>query len=248
MKDTIITFLLAVLVPMTLSAERVLIPVAFLGEMAGGYGSRWTVQVHGYNASDRYIRVKPFGNCSFGACPAIPADARSAFSISPYNGVIPGGGLFIYVDDPDHEAVRFNVRIHDVSRQDETWGTELPVVRESEISEGTIVDLLELPRQPGFRTTLRIYDFAAVNAPVIVRLHDDAQRTVISEEVVPLSDAGRPLDVPSQAALNDFGASLGTGTSPVRVEIIPTSPEMRIWAFATVTHNETQHVTTLTPQ
>ena len=38
------------------------------------------------------------------------------------------------------------------------------------------------------------------------------------------------------------------GTETVRVRLEPVEPGMRYWAFATVTNNETQHVTTITPQ
>jgi hypothetical protein len=34
----------------------------------------------------------------------------------------------------------------------------------------------------------------------------------------------------------------------VHIELAPLSPEQRIWAFVSVTNNETQHVTTISPQ
>jgi hypothetical protein len=33
-----------------------------------------------------------------------------------------------------------------------------------------------------------------------------------------------------------------------RIEIEPTLPDMRVWAFVSITNNETQHVTLVTPQ
>lgn len=38
-----------------------------------------------------------------------------------------------------------------------------------------------------------------------------------------------------------------TGIARVRIDLDPVTPGLRIWAFASVTHNETQHVTVITP-
>lgn len=240
-----VILVLALFVAASGYAEKILIPVAFDGEVNGAHGSRWTVELVGYNSSDRYIQVKPFGTCAI-TCPALPANPKSFFEVWPHNPS-PGPGLFLYVNDAEHDLVTFNLRVRDVSRQLETWGTEIPVVRESEIAQGRPVVLLHIPNHDGFRTTLRIYDFPnAANAPVRLRIFNETSGALLDDQMVSLSDFGQTGHVPSQVTLNDF--SSGFPADHVRVEITPTDPFSRIWAFASVTHDETQHVTTVTPQ
>ena len=48
--------------------------------------------------------------------------------------------------------------------------------------------------------------------------------------------------VPRESLENgDVGTVMG-------VRVTPLTPGLRIWAFVSVTNNETQHVTTITPQ
>jgi hypothetical protein len=234
-----------ILVAASVKAEKILIPVAFHGEVAGAHGSRWTVELVGYNSAARYIQVKPFGTCGI-TCPALPANPKSFFTIWPYNPV-PGVGMFLYITDPEHKRVTFNLRVRDVSRALETWGTEIPVIRESEVEPGRPVILLHVPNEPGFRVTLRIYDFPAnMQAPVTVAVYDEGSGQLLREETITLSDFGWTGTVPSQITMNDFAKDIPAAR--LRLEISPTNPLSQIWAYANVTHNETQHVTTITPQ
>lgn len=227
------------------SAEKILVPVAFGEPIPGAHGSVWSVELVGYNAADRYIQVKPWANCSI-TCPAPPAFAKSSFSIWTYNPT-PGPGLYLYVNDPEHELISFNLRVRDLSRQLETWGTEIPVIRESEVPPGRAVVLPGVPNETGFRTTLRIYDLAdGMDSAVQIKVWDESSSALLREERIVLTDYGMVRHVPSQATLNDFSRELAS--ERVRVEVIPENEESRIWAFVTVTHDETQHVTTITPQ
>ncbi|HVR44510.1 MAG TPA: hypothetical protein VMS56_13810 [Thermoanaerobaculia bacterium] len=226
-------------------AEKVLIPVAFGDAVPGAHGSLWTVELAGYNAADRYIQVKPYGNCAI-TCPAPPAFANSMFSIWTYNPS-PGPGWYLYVNDPEHELIFFNLRVRDISRQLETWGTEIPVVRESEVASGRRIVLLGVPNAPEFRTTLRIYDlWSVIESSVRLLVYDEASGALLGDERVSLTDFGLARHVPTQAQRNDFSSAFPAAR--VRVEIVPENPESKIWAFISVTHDETQHVTTITPQ
>ena len=57
---------------------------------------------------------------------------------------------------------------------------------------------------------------------------------------------GDPNTTPPQVILNDFLGSLPLG-EPVRIEISPVTPGSAIWAYLSVTHNEAQHITAITP-
>ncbi len=68
-------------------------------------------------------------------------------------------------------AMHLQLRIADRSRQALTCGTEIPVVRRSEIAESTPVYLLGVPTREPFRAALRVYDLENPGTSrVLVRL------------------------------------------------------------------------------
>lgn len=183
----------------------------------------------------------------------------------PKLGAAPG--VLLYVRRTLADKVMFSLRAQDVSRQHLTWGSEIPVVREKELRSDSI-DLIEIPTDPRFRVALRVYD------PYQLPMELDGPRTEVRIEIfamdreVPLrqivatltpqrpakpcpkaSTAGIPCVPASFQVLNlvDFAGDPGPAAL-LRVRITPMTPGLRFWAFATVTNNETQHLTLITPQ
>jgi hypothetical protein len=68
------------------------------------------------------------------------------------------------------------------------------------------------------------------------------------EHVVPLHAGAAPF-LPSFAIFSDFPeiTELPTGVHTVRVVVEPPDSGEPIWAFITVTNNDTQQITTITP-
>ncbi|HUP64909.1 MAG TPA: hypothetical protein VM557_06495 [Thermoanaerobaculia bacterium] len=230
--------------------ERVLIPVAFYGTVHGAHGSIWRMELAGYNDSELYVKVAPHGTCGI-PCAPFPAGAKRSFTLDMAGPGYPGDGKFYYVDRPHHRSVHFELRARDISRETSTWGTEIPVVREHEVREGP-VHLLDVPALDGFRLALRIYDLGPelnLSSQALVRVFDFSGGELLLELVVPLSTGGvSPKYVPAQARLEDFGSELGSFRGRVRFEITPVGNATRLWGFMSITHNETQHVTVVTPQ
>jgi hypothetical protein len=230
--------------------EKVLLPVFFSGEIAGGYGSRWSVELTGYNAGSRFVRVGGPNSCGIGTCPFLPALPRSFFRITGLPPLRPNAhaGYFYYVDSLGAEDVSLYLRVHDLSRQLSTWGTQVPVVRRADTFSDRL-HLVNVPRDQGFRNTLRIYEFdlPVKTADVTVRVLDATDNTVLLERDTQLTTGGSdPNEFPPQVIINEFLSELGPG-GPTIVEVIPRTPGSAIWAYLSVTHNETQHVTTVTP-
>ena len=102
-----------------------------------------------------------------------------------------------------------------------------------------------VPTDPRFRLTLRIYGLNQGEEFVNVSFHDRKLQ-------VPLQP-GRDRFTPSYAEVTDF-RPLGIEQPremTVLVEVPhsdTTAPATPIWAFITVTNNLTQHITTITPQ
>jgi hypothetical protein len=186
------------------------------------------------------------------SCPCLPTDTA-------YNGLgvdvdvpiltenvelMPAGspGRFMYVDESQLPRLTMNLRVHDVSRPALNFGTEMPIVRERDFVDPTQdIVLVNVPTDARFRNTLRIYGTKA----------DRATITVEGEEpqFVELQGGSTPFE-PAYAIFGNFPV----GTTPRRVTISlsgsPVPPEQKqpYWAFITVTNNETQVITTITPQ
>lgn len=155
-------------------------------------------------------------------------------------------GRFFYVPEGRGEDLVANLRVSDNSKQAESHGVEIPVVRFDEFTANKIV-LLGVPVDPKFRNTLRIYGLPEAEGVVQVSVNGVTHQ-------VQLRPSGSLFE-PAYGTFTDFptlddlpagqntitvavGRSLGTGL------VFPSS---RFWAFISVTNNDTQHITTITP-
>ncbi len=111
--------------------------------------------------------------------------------------------------------------------------------------------------------TLRVYSLDGTQ-PATVRVSVYGIKAVLGLDIVPdvllgvrefplrtvsTSDpSGDVLTIPGFLELSqlDFIAPAG-GFDRLRIDVLPVSPGTRIWAFVSVTNNETQHVTIIAP-
>lgn len=245
--------------------EPVLLPISLL-DVNGAFGSVWRTHFTLYNGNDEpligrgtFDLAYPFeNNCLFPECPNIPSiPARSAASLLiRQRGGAPGVLLWVRKDRAAN--LDYELRVQDISRQELTWGTEIPVVREKDLRTAPF-RLLNVPLDARFRQTLRIYDVSeSASAAVQVRYIDADVGRVLHEQVLPLTIASSPpLDLELFSAFRLFPAYAEVGlvasmpelrdSARVHIEVAPLSPELRVWAFVSVTNNETQHVTVISP-
>jgi len=231
--------------------EPILLPVSLVQPIPGAFGSIW--------ATDFWVaavggRVEFWNSEQFGAIPP-----QTVLFFGSFNSVAIGTfpdetpGELIWLRRADAANARFNLRVRDLSRESQTWGTEVPVVRESQYRTAAIT-LLNVPLDPRFRVTLRAYDpdvhqhasfrfdFRDMQAGALL-----ASRTVGAVYKSPNTFFPR---VAPCAQMGDLRGSVPeiANQQIVRVEVSPVDEATRFWAFASVTNNETQHVTLITPQ
>ena len=156
-----------------LQYERVLLPIAITGEVPGAFGSRWTTYVAVTSTADREITIRGYvpAPCAFGPCfPSFAVPAGVTFFPRVEAGKVTQGALLL-VERQFAPQVAVHLRVQDVSRQAQTWGTEIPAVREGQLFT-TPFDLLDVPLAAGFRQTLRIYDVDALpRASAVIRFY-----------------------------------------------------------------------------
>ncbi|HYR28357.1 MAG TPA: hypothetical protein VEU30_07825, partial [Thermoanaerobaculia bacterium] len=142
----------------------------------------------------------------------------------------------------------FQLRIADTSRLALTAGTQIPVVRDSELLTGT-ARLLAIPADPRFRLTFRLYELDLTASEFAVRVYEQGTGTLLDERVLTLA-APHPERIPrfepAYAEIPDFGSLAASGR--LQVEIEPLTEGAKFWAFVSITNNETQQITLVTPE
>lgn len=220
--------------------ERVLIPVIFHGP--GAFGSNWVTELSLVNDNSYPIEAwRPIaGRASIDSKPVVFGSEDAP------------NGLFLVVPRQADSSLTFHAAVRDTSRADREWATEIPVVREEKFSIYP-VELLDIPIDPRFRTMVRIYSPDALVPDYARQLHisvyslDDGHvlRELFSSLTNPsgCSDAVSCAEHPAFASVSDLTNGLPSGRAGIRIE--GSAP---LWAFATVTNNDTQHVTVVSPQ
>jgi hypothetical protein len=160
----------------------------------------------------------------------------------------------LYVEKSQARNIAFNLRFSDISRSLIDGGVEMPVVREAEMLDRT-AQLFDVPLTPGFRVLLRVYDVAysssAFSVLVFPQAENEDQPVVYWGQIQATTAVGN--EFRSKAAYGSLDiTSLLRETrqwpEKARIEIVPLTPGSRFWAFASITSNDTQIVTLVTPQ
>jgi hypothetical protein len=234
--------------PVTNAYERVLLPL-FTPPVEGAFGSEFHTELRLANtiSSDPAFVFGLAPVCRVSACLSPdfsdPLRLEARESTDSRQVELTGKpGWFLYIPVSDMEKVALNLRVFDVSRSAQNFGTEMPIVTQHEFSPRPIT-LLGVPTDPRFRNTLRIYSTEA--QPVIVSFGNEEHEIMLTP--------GANVFEPAYATFSSFPA----GTFPIDVTISLPPPVVTLpvvdsrrpfWAFVSVTNNETQLITTISPQ
>jgi len=221
--------------------EKVLIPIAFSGP--GAFGSQWVTEVSVRN--DEPFDVIPwrpfFTSANFPPGAALTASASGRPQ-----------GTIVYIPRHDDESLHYNVLVRDTTREDDDWGTQIPVLREDELKPGP-KELLNVPIDPRYRLALRLYTLSPEPAFAKVTMYTMSVAGGLLHERVVLLTSAEPCqpnapctsDHPAFALISDLPTNFGgLSTVGIRIDGFGTP----VWGFLTVTNNETQHVTVISPE
>jgi hypothetical protein len=211
--------------------EPILFPVSFQGP--GALGSQWlTESFINANGSQAFFRDPlPCTGCS---------QSLSFGSKQLLNDGLPWGHV-LYALRGTTSALDFASRIRDTSRQSQTAGTEVPVVRESDFRDH--LRFMNIPVDARYRVTLRLWSLG--DFPQFIAVVDS-----IPAEQQPLTVSKIPgtsmwfgtLDVTSLLTrASNNPTNLAVNGSP-NVQASPA-----IWGMLSITNNDTQQVTIVSP-
>jgi len=246
--------------------ERILVPVIGLGP--GAYNTLWLSELYVHNSGviSSFVSYPSAHPCAL--CPPPPPPAgigslllrpneTSTFNVFLERTTSPmTPGVVLYVSPkPARDSVSFELLLRNDAFRRDKWGIEIPVVREDRFRVGT-TELMNIPLDPRYRVMLRVYDVDNVqdgaDTSVIVRRyvrHNDSER-LVDEQTLDLREiagGGEFVAFPGYGSLSGITADLASTVDTLRVEVQPVTPGLRYWAFASVTNNETQDVTVISP-
>lgn len=265
-------FIVLLLMPLALAGEsdRILIPIFLYEPVEGANGSLWATELAVLNQGDTRIDLEGYDfNCGFGC---VDTAARPGITFYPRLNMgagfsKPHGYFFLLTpvpgDPPPNLAIK--LRSRDLSRQMDDWGTEIPTIAESEAPVGHF-NLLDVPTDPRYRLMIRLYHFGteAVQARIRYYATPTSVRSPYFGDVNPdvlLAEETVVMTVPPDAAVPEYEELPGyaelTGiverhpvlaSHPrIRVEVESSVEDLKIWGFLTITNNQTQHVTVVSP-
>jgi IPT/TIG domain len=224
--------------------ERVLLPL-LTQPVQGQFGSEFRTKLRMGTGTSREVHV-------FGLL--LPCDNISGCIVfdpheTPYQ-LFPGEsttrfdlagtpGRFIYIPKADAPKIYANLRVADVTRSAQNFGTEIPLARPADFK--TEIKLLAVPLDARFRNTLRLY--ASEPTTVTIRFGGETHYVTLHE--------GETLFDPAYAVFTDFPTedrSVDVTISAIEVQVLPIGPPVKFWGFVSVTNNDTQLITTISPQ
>lgn len=228
--------------------ERILFPL--LEDLPGAGGSLWRVETAIANPNrwwvDNVNYVQPL-LCVIYPC----AERMEPRAFAKFDGGEYPRGVALLTPRAEAPYLSFASRVRDLSQQSESFGTQLPVVRERDMSRDRAVTLLDVPRDPRYRVKLRLYaldDSADQTTGVLVTFEDIATKTR-TFDVVSLT---RTCTGNACAAI-PYYAELNLRSEPgVRANITIENPGPNrlprlLWGLASITNNATQQVTIVSP-
>ena len=234
--------------------DPVLLPV-FTAPIAGAYGSEFRTDlrvrlVNGTRADIHGLRYPCHVTCiQRGDDPYVLTED------SPEAGpdeLEPTGtpGTFVYLPQDQAGRVSMNLRAYDTSRSAENFGTEVPVVLGSRFATGyDPITLIGVPSDPRFRNTLRIYSLGdSGGTPLTITIRGENGANIEHAVLLPQQP---DLFHPGYVEFTNFPSGAGRLNVTISASVPPIAtpiPPPDRWAFITVTNNETQHITTITPQ
>lgn len=242
--------------------ELVLLPVHLDGPINGAFGSRWMTDLWmRNNDKEGPVSLAPWPCPAGEACPAVVPltyslqPGHSLHNLPPFFQAPDGNpSRLLYVSKPGASDVSFGLRFADLTRTDLNGGTELPAIREDELLKRES-QLFNVPlTDPKFRVLLRVYDTTHTTAHFLVALYaqsEGVQSAVHSEQVTastPQSGDFRTKAAYAQLDITDLLRLEKTWPATIRIAVEPLTPGSRYWTFASITNNETQLVTLVTPQ
>jgi hypothetical protein len=241
-----VVFLATAAVAAETQYERLILPIAPSYSLCG-YHSRYETRLHAFNEADSVMKPVCFGHDCSEVAPHTAATMTGPLTNNP----LP---VYMYVPKEIADDVHFTLMTE--SRNVEQEGrayTELPVLRERDFKNK--IQLLGVRVEPGFRVTSRVLGLDTPEGMLtLMRVLDMETGDLVYEKVYALqtypiaNEAGLPSGPAFAMECDLSDLNPWYWGRPLRIEVLAAKPGAKIYAFLSVTDNESQRFTTITPK
>jgi hypothetical protein len=212
--------------------EPIVYPLSFQGP--GAFGSQWT--------TESFIRASTPTAFFRDALPCAGCSTSIAFDTKQLTNDSNPWGHVLYALRGTTGSLDLASRIRDTSRQSQTAGTEVPVARERDFRSQ--LHFLNIPVDSRYRVMLRMWSLGPYSQFIVGVDSIPAQQVPLSVTNIPGTDMWFGLiDVTTlltKASGNPTTVSVSQSGSPLL------SPP--IWGMLSITNNDTQQVTIISPR
>jgi hypothetical protein len=231
-------------------------------DVKGANGSIWTTELSAHNRAT-YDPIRLYGRWCSDLLPTIcdplntiEPEQTERLQLYPRTGG--GDGAFLWIPKFAGSEIIKQLRVRDVSREDHGWGTEVPIVNVNERYDSSQT-LIDIPTDPRYRVMLRVYGRDERPWSIDVTIYPASGGEAIdsfSTYLIGIDTANSvqlPLN-PGYVALDPITEAVrASGHERVRIVVGASigwdpPPPTDVWAFVSLTNNETQQVTVITPQ
>ena len=249
-------FLLAlILVPsiataQTATYEQILVPFDTMTLPTGG--ALWRAELWVRNDGASPVNLWAADCSSFGnpvVCPLridVPPERTVLVDVrEPVNADHPG--VLLYVPRQRAGELTFNLRVRDLNQGTQAIGTDIPVVRESEMRRGKTT-FINVPLQPNGRVDLRLY-VPQSGATFDVKVYAEPAGHLLAERTyshVGVVEETQPPLVP--VTINAGSVFRGWIVDRVRVTVERTGTDAPYWPLLTITNRHNNQITVVTSQ
>jgi hypothetical protein len=229
--------------------DKILVPIV-ADRVPGAFGSIWSSELVGRNDNDRYVFVQ---QNIFEVEITQPAPWNGGLAKTTFRPELTGDAAFLYQEhiDGSRKPLAYSLRVRDLSRQADSWGTEVPLIRAEDAFTGKPMDILNVPFEPESRITLRVYDLDGyVGGSVPVYIRNNESDTLLGSTSVTFAGEGYQNYPPNPGlAVIDVKPLVAnaSGVERLRIQVGEKDAAKRLWAMVSVTDLETQQVTVISP-
>lgn len=238
---------------------RYLVPVTSVA-IPGANGSLWASELTVSNSSEKpFAVIWNYCTLPLTPCPGAVIPANWTLQPTVFSRGDGTDGTFIYIPKVMNPNVGMSLRVRDLSKNAQSFGTEIPVVPDA--AYGGPLHLVGIPTDPKYRATLRLYGHNESPITVQVSVFSEDTNQLIERYMVDLQGVvtAAPVEFPeypSYAQFDPLTPAVRASGQRVRItlysaiwdSLISPQPTLPVWGFLTVTNNETQQVTTVTPK
>lgn len=215
--------------------EPILFPVALQG--AGAFGSNWTTDNH-ILLSDGFITARFSEVLPCTGCGSELSRARAIVRLDNHDRP---WGRVLYAMRGTLGDVTFFSRVRDLSRQAESAGVQIPVVREGDFRAGRLA-FPNVPTDGRYRYMLRVW---TMDDDMLFVSSSSGPAAVVQTARIP----GAAMSFASIDATPVLRQVTGSPLTIVVVQhIFGSTAQPPLWAMLSITNNETQQVTIISPR